>query len=543
MWVFDLETLAFLEVNVAAIAHYGYSREEFLARRISDLRPDGDVSRIVDAIEQKRSLAHGTGAARHRLKDGRIIEVEASGHHLTFQGREAGLVAIQDVTEQKRLETELRHQAFHDSLTDLANRALFADRIDQAIRRHRRDDRFGAVLLIDLDRFKTVNDSLGHTVGDALLVHFAQLIEGTLRAADTAARLGGDEFGVLLEDIDDVEDAANAAERILDALKEPIDLDGVEVFVHASIGVTITGIDGQSAEELLRNADAAMYGAKADGRGRMRAYEPEMHQAALNRLELEADLRRAVAANELVVHYQPIVSIAERKVSALEALVRWHHPVRGLVLPNEFIPVAEDTGLIVDIGRFVLREACREASEWRRAGNEFTIAVNLSARQLSAVDLVSDVANVLETTGLLPSALTLEITESVLIKDPETAVRRLRELKALGVRLAIDDFGTGYSSLSSLRALPVDSLKIDKTFIDGLSDGAEAIGVVHAIIRLARTLNLDTVAEGVEHGAQFDELEALGCRQFQGFCFSKPVPSDEVPDLFARPVELLAPAE
>jgi diguanylate cyclase (GGDEF)-like protein/PAS domain S-box-containing protein len=535
MWVYDAATLAFLEVNAAAVHAYGYSRDEFLARHVPDIWPPDDVPSRLAELEL-RGLVAPAGQVRHRLRDGRVIDAEIRSHALAFRGHDAVLVAAQDVTQRNALEAELRHQAFHDSLTGLANRALFADRIDHAIRRLHRDDKLAAVLLVDLDRFKNVNDSLGHTVGDKLLVEVAGLLQGMLREGDTAARLGGDEFGILLEDLDSLEDANAAAQRIIDALHEPFCLDGKEVFVHASIGVTMAGVDGANAEELLRNADAAMYGAKSDGKGRYRTFEPAMHLAALARLEMEADLRRAIALEEFVVHYQPIVSLATRRVRALEALVRWQHPTRGLVGPSEFVPLAEETGLIVELGRLVLREACRRAAEWKRTAPGLTVAVNLSARQLADRDLVHDVAAALAAAGLVPDSLTLEITESVLIEDRSVALARLHELKAAGVRLAIDDFGTGYSSLSSLRELPVDTVKIDKSFIDGITDGADAASVVQAIIRLAGTLELDAVAEGVEADAQLRELRALGCEHVQGFCFSRAVPPEEVATLLAAPL-------
>jgi diguanylate cyclase (GGDEF)-like protein len=515
MWVYDKSTLSFLEVNAAAIAYYGYEREQFLARRVVDVIVTGEEV----AAQQ-----------RHLLNDGRVIDVETNSHELLFEARDAVLVTIQDVTERNALEAELRHQAFHDALTNLANRALFSDRVDHALGRRHRNTGSLAVLLLDLDGFKTVNDSLGHNAGDALLVGVAARLQDILRTGDTAARLGGDEFAILLEDLEDDDGALDVAQRVIEEVAKPFAIAGKEIFVSASVGITL-GDHGDNADELLRNADAAMYRAKSVGNGCYRVFEAAMHSAALARLELETDLRRALDEDELVVHYQPIVAAATGEVGGFEALVRWQHPVRGLIPPLDFIPLAEENGLIVDIGRVVLRAACAQVAQWRRTHRRLNVSVNVSARQLADPHLVDDVLQVLHDTRLDPEALTLEITESAVIGDPDVAFERLTVLKGIGVRIAVDDFGTGYSSLSSLHNLPVDTLKIDKTFIDGVATGDEAAGVVHAIISLARTLRLGTVAEGVEHRDQVRRLEELGCQQLQGYCFSKPLPAEQIASL------------
>jgi diguanylate cyclase (GGDEF)-like protein/PAS domain S-box-containing protein len=530
MWVYDAETLVFLAVNDAATAHYGYTRDEFLARRLSDVRVGEEV--LVTSHDLQRAEGTFALAARHRLKDGRTIDVEMSAHEFDFESRNAVLIALQDVTRRNALEEELRDRAFHDSLTHLANRALFADRVDHALRRRARgDEALIALLVADLDGFKTVNDSLGHTAGDELLVEVARRVQAVLRPSDTAARLGGDEFAVLVEQLGDEREAFAVAQRIIDAVAEPFWLAGKEVFVSASIGVVVSAGDG-SADELLRDADAAMYQAKRDGKGCCRRFEPSMHSAALARLELESDLRRAIEHHEFVVHYQPVAALGTGEVVSLEALVRWEHPRRGLVPPNEFIPLAEQNGLILDIGRWVLEDACAHVASLQTAHPHLrlSVAVNVSGRQLADPNLVGDVRDTLQRTSLEPSALTLEITESVLMSDLDLAVRALQQLKSTGVRVAIDDFGTGYSSLSSLQHLPVDILKIDKSFIDRVTTGAEADGVIHAILRLARTFELITVAEGVERRDQFERLQELGCHQIQGFWFSRPLTVDQIGD-------------
>ncbi len=523
MWVFDAETLAFLEVNEAAVTHYGYSRDDFLARTVADIRPADDWPRLLQEVQSQQQGVR-QGSARHRLSDGRLIDVEVNAHGLTFERRPAVLVAVQDVTQRTALEDELRHQAFHDSLTNLANRALFMDRADHAIRRLERGGSGVAVLMLDLDGFKTVNDSLGHSVGDSLLVGVAARLQTGLRSGDTAARLGGDEFAILVEDAADPQEALLLAERALQSLASPFSLSGKEVFVHASAGIAWTTGDKDGRRTAPGRRCRHVPG-QGSGKGCARLFEPAMYSASLARLELEGDLCRAVELDQFILHYQPVVSLGTSRVAGLEALIRWQHPTRGLIQPDEFIPVAEESGLILDIGRWVLREACRQVRAWqlKQGSDKLNIAVNLSARQLADPNLVDDVARALSESALSPACLTLEITETVLMSDPNVAVARLRELKSSGVRLAIDDFGTGYSSLSTLASLPVDILKIDKSFIDGIASGVEASGLVEAIVRLAGTLALETIAEGVERPDQLESLQALGCEQIQGFYFSKPL--------------------
>ncbi len=530
MWVFDVESLRFLEVNDAAIDHYGYTREEFLAMRITDIRPPEEVPGLLAEISTAAGLVH-SGARRHQTKDGRLIDVQATSHQIDFDGVNAALVAIQDVTDRNRLESQLRYRAFHDSLTQLANRSLFADRVEHAIARQARAENSIAVVVLDLDGFKTINDSLGHTAGDQLLVAAAQRLQNQLRPGDTAARLGGDEFAILLEDINALDEVAALAERLLDCFREPFAVAGKNLMVTSSLGVTLNRL-GEGAEELVRNADMAMYLAKSEGKACFRIYEPEMHDAALARLDLEAELRNALTAGEFVVHYQPTVRLDTGVVSGFEALVRWDHPQRGHLAPAEFIPLAEETGTIVELGRWVLNQACAQAKSWQTMYDdpELGIAVNLSPRQFLDPRLIDDVAAVLVGTGLDARALTLEITESILLNDREQAVACLYRLKALGVRVALDDFGTGYSSLGRLRELPIDVLKIDKAFIDGVANDTESSGLVEAILRMADTLALDTIAEGVERRDQADQLQRLGSQLVQGYLFSRPLPAAEIPE-------------
>ena len=524
MWVWDMETLAFLEVNEAAVKHYGYSREEFLAKRITDIRPEEDVPSLLTAVNELRPTLNKAGTWQHRLKDGRIIDVDITAHRLMFAGRDAVLVDVHDVTERNALEEQLRHQAFHDPLTRLANRPLFTDRVEHALSVRRQNGRGIAILLLDLDRFKTINDSLGHSTGDELLIAVGERIVHCLRPGDTAARLGGDEFVILLEDVGELSEATGLAARIIDELSSPFELSGREVGIRASIGIVLHRIGAITADDLVRNADAAMYAAKSSGTGSWRVFEAAMHQAALQRLELEAQLRGAIDRDELILHYQPLIALGEDEVVGFEALVRWQHPTRGLVAPMEFVPIAEDTGFIIPIGTWVLEQACAAATRWpgRKNGEPMQISVNLSARQLFDPNLVDTARSIVSRNGLEAGQLTLEITESVLMEDTDLSVLQLNALKKLGVQIAIDDFGTGYSSLSYLRSFPVDVLKIDKSFTDTVAVDVDGACFVQAILHLAQVLRVTTVAEGVEHAAQAERLRELGCDLAQGFYFGRP---------------------
>jgi len=428
---------------------------------------------------------------------------------------------------------EMRHLAYHDSLTGLPNRNLFTEHLERALARARRGGSRVTVLFLDLDRFKMVNDSLGHAAGDHLLVAVGQRLRTCLRATDVAARLGGDEFAVLAEDSEGHSDADAVAERIIEALREPIVLNGRELSVTASVGVAVSDPGEGDAHALLRNADLAMYRAKVDGLGRYLVFEQQMHTVLSQRLEMEADLRRAIGAGEFVVHYQPIVSLAGGDLVGLEALVRWAHG-DVLVPPGEFIPVAEDMGLIVPIGKWVLREAMQQVRRWqdRHHGlHRLGLSVNISARQLRQPELVDDIVDALQATRFDPSCLTLEITETALLRDTSRALETLDDLRALGIHLALDDFGTGYSSLSYLREFPIDAIKIDKSFVGGITHGSEEAAVARAVIELGRTLDIDTVAEGIEGAHQLEELRSLRCDYGQGYHFSPPLPSAELEPL------------
>ena len=491
-----------------------------------------DVSRTTDAVATAEyRLRHADGSSRYveSIISGRMSDPSVRG--LVLNSR--------DVSDRKTLEEELAHQAFHDSLTGLSNRAVFRDRVDHGLAVAARHGQSITVLLLDLDGFKTINDSLGHDAGDELLVGVAGRLLGASRSSDTVARLGGDEFGIVLEDASDPERAVSAAARFLAGLEPPFEVRGRQVSIRASIGIAIS--DGlQDTDDLIRNADTAMYAAKAGGKGRSELFVPDMHERAMAQFEMQADLERAITDEEFVVHYQPIVALESGKVLGVEALVRWRHPDRGVLGPIEFIRVAEETGLIVPIGRWVLEQACRQTAAWRAtcpAAADMWVSVNLSTRQLVEPDLVRHVRDALAASGLEPAALTLELTEGSLMQDVAETIVTLRALKALGVRLAIDDFGTGSSSLGYLRHFPIDLLKIDKSFVDELAGtGVEGPALVHAIIDMARTLELDTVAEGIEYDEQLEELRTAGCGSGQGYLFARPLEAPAIETMLERAV-------
>jgi diguanylate cyclase (GGDEF)-like protein len=426
----------------------------------------------------------------------------------------------------------LTHQAFHDSLTGLANRALFLDRVRHAMRR-RTDAETVGVLFLDLDGFKEVNDSLGHATGDALLVTVATRLTDCLRPGDTIARLGGDEFAILVEGAQTGTEFTNAAERIRAALEPAVVVDGRSLFIRASVGIATAEIGMVDADQLIRNADLAMYQAKERRDGEFALYDPSMHSTLVERLALEAELRTAVSEGLMKVHYQPTYTLDQGALVGVEALLRWTHPERGEIAPDVFIPLAEQTGLIHELGRFVLREACLQGQRWRELAPDtvLTIGVNVSTRQLQRATFAEEVREALAESGFPAKHLILEMTESVLMNDTDSSLATLKELKAMGLRIAIDDFGTGYSSLSYLHRFPVDILKIDRSFIERLSDSDARDSLVQSIVQLGHTLQLETVAEGIEDNTQLQALRRLGCEMAQGFHFGRPGPPDEVANL------------
>ena len=442
----------------------------------------------------------------------------------------------QILSDREMREQRLRHESVHDSLTGLPNRNLFMRRLSDATHRARRgQDGLFAVLFLDLDGFKLVNDSMGHHVGDEMLVSIARRLEACVRGGDIVARLGGDEFAILLERILDVRDAAMVAERVQESLQVPLSIGGYEHATSASIGVALSTGASEQPEYVLRSADIAMYRAKNTGRGRYEMFDRAMHAEALTRLQIETDLRHAFERDEFFLHYQPIVSIPEGRIVGAEALIRWRHFERGIVSPATFVPVAEDTGLVVPLGRWVLKEACRQAREWQSYGRDgrFGISVNLSVREFAQPDLVRAVASVLEETGLAASSLRIEITESAIIGQKHPAIETVEQLRALGVGIHLDDFGTGYSALSYLHRLPLDAVKIDRAFTSSIDQEERPLHVVKAIVSLAHAIGLEVVAEGVTNQRQLDLLRDMGCDLAQGFYFSRPCNTEEMVALMA----------
>jgi diguanylate cyclase (GGDEF)-like protein/PAS domain S-box-containing protein len=528
--------MEFISDNIEAIS--GYPASDFIQSRVrtfaSIIHPEDQrmvevtVGEAVDRGEPyiiEYRIIGADGGIRWVYEKGRGV-FGPDGSVLWLDG------AIFDVTERKLLQEQLAKQAFYDSLTGLANRALFHDRADHALARALRSGGRIAVLLIDLDRFKVINDSLGHHAGDEVLVAVAKRLLTSSRASDTVARLGGDEFVVLLEENITVDDAIVVAQRILAILHEPLFCQGREFTIGGSIGIAFSsGTSPTSTDDLLRDADAATYYAKGRGRDRYEVFEPSMHAHAVQQLELTTELHRGLQHGEFVLHYLPIWDLADRTLIGVEALVRWNHPRRGLLPPNDFIPAAEQTGSIVALGEWVFGEACRQVKAWNDAyaGRSLSVSVNISPRQLLDPDLVQRLRTALTDNELDPSSMTLEITEGALMQDVEEARLRLRELKSLGVRLAIDDFGTGSSSLGYLREFPIDEVKIDRTFVRGMvEDPAGGTDLVRAILGLARALHLEVVAEGIELPEQLDGLRESGCETGQGFLFATPVVADEI---------------
>ena len=530
----------YLRVNRALCEMLGYSEEELLSKTSSEVTHPDDLENSKARTQQIMRDGGSRYAIEKRYvrSDGRVVWVmlnvslirDSAGNPSHF------LSQFQDVTDRKALEKRLRHQALHDSLTGLPNRRLFVDRLGQALARTRRRDRLVAILFTDLDDFKVVNDSLGHDTGDRLLVEVAKRLGSCLRPEDTLARFGGDEFTVLIEDLEAPDGAVRVAERIVEELREPFLLEGRELYVAASIGVALGSEGTKDAEALLREADTAMYRAKNQGSNH-EVFDPAMHGRAVDRLELENDLRRAIEEDEFVVHYQPIVSLQTGGLWGFEALVRWEHPERGLLNPDEFVPIAEESGLVVPMGELVLEEACRRAVEWQRAfprNPPLAMSVNLSGRQLRRTDLPETIGRALTESGLSASSLGLDITETVYIGTLDANTAALDRLRALGIRISLDDFGSGYSSLSYLKRLPADILKIDRSFTKGLGLEVEDTAIVQTVVDLAHILGMEVVAEGVEVEEQETLLREMGCDFAQGYLFSRPLPPEAVSEFLAN---------
>jgi diguanylate cyclase (GGDEF)-like protein len=513
-----------------ALTQAGTPLSEILAYRARAGNAPKDIAAYFR--ETRATMSRG-GVARVRieLEDGRSIQI---GHNPMAAG---GYVAThEDVTEAIRAEAQIQYMARHDALTGLPNRTFLRDKMEDGLARMRRGGRL-AVLCLDLDDFKAVNDTLGHPKGDELLRRVSLRLEACLNDGDTAARLGGDEFVVLQEGIDKPERAGALSRRLIEAIGEPFELDGHQVVIGASVGIAFAPNDGDQVDTLLKNADMALYRAKSDGRGIYRFFEPAMDAQVKERRQLELDLRRALAMEEFELYYQPLVDAASEVITGFEALLRWRHPERGIVFPAEFVPLAEEIGLIVPLGEWVIRKACEQATSWPR---EVKVAVNLSCVQFKSRTLAHTVASALSRSGLSPLRLELEITESVLLAESETTLATLHQLRALGVRIAMDDFGTGYSSLSYLRSFPFDKIKIDRSFIRELDGTNDCVAIVKAVASLGHSLGMATTAEGVETAEQFRQVRAQGCTEVQGYYFSPPCPASEVVRLLGHKTAAVA---
>ncbi len=528
--IFIYQGATFRYANEATASISGFSRDELYGKDFWQLvHPD------IREVVKRRGLARQKGdplPSRYEIrilrKDGEVRWLDYSAGLIELEGSPAVLGTAFDITERKRAEERIRSLAYHDTLTGLPNRLLFADRLGLAVAQAHRQGQKLAVLFLDLDGFKVINDSLGHSLGDRMLEVVAERIQRALREGDTVARLGGDEFTLLLPGISRAEDAPKVAEKILETLRQPIPIDGREFFVTGSIGISLYPDDGNDPETLVRNADAAMYRAKDRGRDTYQLYAAAMNATAVERLSLESSLRKALAQGALRLHYQPLLDLATGKIYGVEALLRWERPGRGLVFPDEFIPLAELTGLIIPIGPWVWRTACSQVKQWHDRGHgALRLAVNLSARQFQQPDIAAQVTRALEETGFPPTHLDLEITESYAMQNPEFAIQTLRELKAVGLSLSIDDFGVGYSSLSYLKRLPIDTLKVDRSFVRDITTDPDDAAIVTAVIAMARTLELTVVAEGVETEEQRAFLAAQGCDRAQGYLWSRAVPAEE----------------
>jgi len=530
----------------AAERIWGYPSDGLVGLGIDELYHPEDASSALDLVI--RALDNPTenvsAELRVKLSDGSWRNFEVIANNLLDVSGVEGIVAtFRDITERKSFEKRLTDLAFHDSLTNLPNRALFMDCLQRALARAQRSGDLVGVIFVDMDNFKVINDSLGHEAGDALLVAIADRLRTGVRASDLVARLGGDEFTVLLEGVHDEDEAARLVERLESVVQAPVTIAGRELRPGVSMGLATSQNGRTAAEAILHQADLAMYAAKSAGKRQYAVYDAGMEDSAGERLALEHDLRRALEQGELTLHYQPIVALATGEIVEVEALVRWQHPSRGMVSPAEFIPFAEETGLIVPLGRWILEEACHQARAWQSDHPDspvLALSVNLSARQLAHPSFLDDLARVLRESGLSPQTLMLELTESAILRDTEIVIERLAEIKKLGVRLAIDDFGTGYSSLSHLQRFPVDRLKIDRSFVAGLGKTHNDTAIVRGVTALAKSLGLSVTAEGIEASEQLRQLEAIGCEHGQGYLFARPAPSHVIWDLLDRGARLRA---
>lgn len=529
----------FIYTNPTLSKVTGYSNDEILSMSPSNLVHE-DYRPMIDQLIDH----YKTGSNKTIRKEIRILDRKGNEHwmflttnSIQFEGELAVLGMAFDISELKAMEDKLRYQAFHDKLTKLPNRAMFTSHLEKAIARTKRHKNLFAVLFIDLDRFKVVNDSLGHPIGDKLLIKIAGRLKDNLQAADTVTRLGGDEFAVLIQDLNCMENAITIANRVQKIISKPLNIGNHEVILTASIGITFSNSGHNRADSILRDGDIAMYRAKSNGKARYEIFNEEMHTGAKHRLALENDLRRAIKQQEFELYYQPIVTMQSGSLAGFEALIRWNHPERGQVSPLEFIPLAEETGMIGEIGTWVLIDACKTIKQWQlKLNNTDTppVNINVSGKQLAHGNLASQVINILDNAGIDGSHIKLELTETLMMENHSLASTMIKQLKQHRVRIAIDDFGTGYSSLSYLHKLPIDTLKVDRSFINDIDEKGRKSEIVNTIVMLAHSLGLDVVAEGIETEHQQKHLQTIDCEYAQGYLFNRPMPADQALDLLLK---------
>ena len=537
IYIFDANSLKFTHVNQGGRDNLGYNAEELATMTAVDIKPEVSYQEFMSYVEPLRNgeTEQVHFETLHQRKDGSSYPVEVMLQYSPTEEPPVFVAMILDITEKKKTDDRLNYLAYYDSLTGLPNRSLFVDRLEQAMKVADRYEQLVAILFVDLDQFKNINDSLGHDAGDSLLQEAGRRLSSCMRSSDTVARWGGDEFCLLLQNIYTVDNINVVAEKIISRFAEPFMIKGKRMFITASIGIILYPLDDISVENLLKKADTAMYHAKEKGRNNYQYYNHAMSAKLEQRLELEHELRHALERDEFMLHYQPQVDIHQRRIVGIEALIRWQNPERGLVPPDQFIGIAEETGLILPIGEWVLQQACQQMQALQNSGlPPIHVSINLSVRQLREPSLVDRVRQALQQNGLEPSMLDLEITESMLMSDIDRVKQTLTELSELGVSISVDDFGTGHSSLAYLKQFPISTLKIDRSFIRDIPDDKDDVSITIAIINMARGLGLNTVAEGVEVEAQLDFLKTHGCNLMQGYYFSKPVAFDEVIALLQR---------
>jgi len=524
---------------------FGYRKESLIGQHYSALIYLEDLESARYTMNEKRVGDRASRNMELRVRhniESKLLTLEFSSFGIYEESRTdqpakyVGTYGVaKDVTEKKKTEQIISYQAYHDLLTGLANRILFKDHLDLALAQAKRGQKMLAVMFLDLDRFKVVNDTLGHVIGDSLLKKVASRLKGCLREGDTLARQGGDEFTLLLPQIDDREDAMRTAEKIIKSFAVPFQIDGHELYVTISIGVALYPMDGESIDTLIKNADIAMYDSKAKGRNRCQLYSSSMNVSFAEKLSIEMEMRKAIERQEFQVFYQPQINVSTGRISGMEALVRWVSPLHGGIMPLEFIPLAEETGLILSIGEFVLKSACKQVMLWKNAGlHPPRMAVNITSRQIEQDGFCDYILQLLQEYHLDGSMLELEVTESTLLKDGEQMIAKLKMLASMGIKIALDDFGTGYSSMSYLQKFPIDTIKIDQSFVRGLPGDPSNVSIVTAICAMAQGLKMNLIAEGVEKSDQLEFLRALNCNEVQGFLFSKPLPGNEITGLLMR---------